>query len=71
MSAGYYAGYIPSSMYQLLLGVCHLGSEPLVYCHLHVLFFLDGRNIFRANEAHECAQTCKWYEELAGIVYST
>ena len=34
MSTGHYAGYIPSSMYQLLLGACRLGCEPLVYCVL-------------------------------------
>ena len=51
-----YAGYIPNSMYQLLLGACRLGCEPLVHCLLcsPVMEQLTSEQM---KEAHECAQS--------------
>ena len=63
MSTGHYAGYIPSSMYQLLLGACRLGCEPLVYCLL-CSPVMEGISSEQMKEAHECAQT-NGHEELA------
>ncbi|XP_019855352.1 PREDICTED: uncharacterized protein LOC105313719 isoform X3 [Amphimedon queenslandica] len=52
--ATYNGGYVPSSMYQLLLGACRLGCEPLVYSLLcsPIMENITGEQL---KEAEECA----------------
>ena len=58
-----YNGYIPSSMYQLLLGACRLGCEPLVYSLLcsPIMENISGEQL---KEAEECA-TANGHSKLA------
>ena len=51
---GNYTGYVPSSMFQLLLGACNLGSEPLVHCLLSSPA-MSEITASQLQEAYECA----------------
>lgn len=51
---GNYTGYVPSSMYQLLIGACNLGSEPLVHCLLSSPA-MSEITTSQLQEAYECA----------------
>ncbi len=51
---GYGGGYIPNSMYQLLLVACNLGCEPLVHCLLSSPI-LEELTRDQIKEAYECS----------------
>lgn len=63
-SSGY--GYIPNSMYQLLLGACRLGCEPLVHCLLSSPV-MEELTLEQMKEAYECA-TSNGHENLSDLL---